>query len=54
LVDEAKNTSNKEQMAIVLWFVDIQGFLRECSFGIVHVLYTTSSTLKKEICDVLA
>jgi len=29
-------------------------FLRECSFGIVHVSYTTSSTLKKEICDVLA
>jgi len=27
LVDEAKDTSNKEQMAIVLRFVDIQGFL---------------------------
>jgi hypothetical protein len=56
LVDEAKDASNKEQMAIVLRFVDIQGFVRERFFfpRIVHVLDTTSSTLKKEICDVLA
>jgi hypothetical protein len=27
LVDEAKDTSNKKQMAIVLRYVDIQGFL---------------------------
>ena len=36
-------------MAIVLRFVDIQGFLRECFFGIVHVSDTNSSTLKKKI-----
>ncbi|XP_052309181.1 uncharacterized protein LOC18099599 [Populus trichocarpa] len=54
LVDEAKDASNKEQMAIVLRFVDIQGFVRERFFSIVHVSDTTSSTLKKEICDVLA
>ena len=54
LVDEAKDESNKEQMAIVLRFVDIQGFVRERFFSIVHVLDTTCSTLKKEICDVLA
>jgi hypothetical protein len=41
-------------MTIVLRFVDIKGFVREPFFGIVHVLDTTSSTLKKEICDVLA
>jgi len=29
LVDEAKDASNKEQIAIVLRFVDIQGFVRE-------------------------
>ena len=52
-VDEAKDASNKEQMAIVLSFIDIQGFVRECFCGIVHVSDTTSSTLKKEICDVL-
>ena len=40
-------------MAIVLRFVDIQGFLRECFFGIMHVSDTTSSTLKKEIYDML-
>jgi hypothetical protein len=40
-------------MAIVLRFVDIQGFVQEHFFSIVHVLDTTS-TLKKEICDVLA
>ena len=54
LVDEAKDASNKEQMAIVLRFVDIQGFVRELFFSIVHVSNTTSLTLKKEICDVLA
>ena len=54
LVNEAKDASNKEQMAIVLRFVDIQGFVRERFFSIVHVSDTTSSTLKKEICDVLA
>jgi hypothetical protein len=31
-----------------------RGFLQERFFGIVHVSDTTSSTLKKEICDVLA
>jgi hypothetical protein len=55
LVNEAKDASNKEQMAIILRFVDIQGFVWELFFfGIVHVSDTTSSTLKKEICDVLA
>ena len=29
LVDEAKDASNKEHMAIVLRFVDVQGFLHE-------------------------
>ena len=53
LVDEANDVSNKEQMAIVLRFVDIQGFLREHFFGIMHVSDTTSSTLKKEIYDML-
>jgi hypothetical protein len=32
LVDETKDASNKEQMAIVLRFVDIQGFVRERFF----------------------
>jgi hypothetical protein len=41
-------------MAIILRFVEIQGFVREHFFSIVHVSDTISSTLKKEICDVLA
>ncbi|XP_057487145.1 uncharacterized protein LOC130773207 [Actinidia eriantha] len=40
-------------MAIVLRFVDVHGFLRECFFEIVHVTNTTAFTLKKEIFDVL-
>jgi hypothetical protein len=32
LVDKAKDASNKEQIAIVLRFVDIQGFVRERFF----------------------
>ncbi|XP_042440944.1 zinc finger MYM-type protein 1-like [Zingiber officinale] len=53
LVDEAKDISNKEQMAIILRFVDAHDFLRECFFQIVHVHDTTAATLKKEIYDVL-
>ena len=37
LIDKAKDASNKEQIAIVLRFIDIQGFVRECFFGIMHV-----------------
>ena len=53
LVDEAKDASNKEQMTIVLRFVDVQGFLQERFFKIVHVKDTTSLTLKKKISKVL-
>ncbi|GFY99215.1 hypothetical protein Acr_13g0006160 [Actinidia rufa] len=54
LVDEAKDAANREQMAIVLRFVDVHGFLWERFFEIVHVTDTTAFTLKKEISDVLA
>ncbi|XP_047308075.1 zinc finger MYM-type protein 1-like [Impatiens glandulifera] len=53
LVDEARDASNKEQMALVLRFVDIDGFLREWFFTIVNVHNTTAATLKKEISDTL-
>ena len=53
LVDEAKDAANKEQMAIVLRFVNVQGMLCERFFDIVNVTDTTSSTLKKEISDAL-
>ncbi|XP_058179979.1 uncharacterized protein LOC131298514 [Rhododendron vialii] len=53
LVDEAKNASNREQMVIILRYVDVQGFLRVRFFHIVHIKDTTALTLKKEISDVL-
>ncbi|XP_021829144.1 zinc finger MYM-type protein 1-like [Prunus avium] len=53
LVDEAKDASNREQMAIVLRFVDKDGFVRERFFEIVRVEDTSSLTLKKEISRVL-
>ena len=49
LVDKAKGVSNKEQITIVLKFVDIQGFVRERFFYIVYISDTTSSTIKKKL-----
>ncbi|KAL5854557.1 hypothetical protein ACOSQ4_004359 [Xanthoceras sorbifolium] len=48
LIDE----SNKEQMAIILRYVDVDGFVRERFFEIVGVDDTNASTLKREICIV--
>ncbi|CAL9002797.1 unnamed protein product [Prunus brigantina] len=53
LVDESLDESGKEQMAIILRFVDGQGFIRERFFDIVSVADTNALTLKKEICKVL-
>ncbi|XP_074326913.1 uncharacterized protein LOC141664857 [Apium graveolens] len=53
LVDETIDESHKEQMAIVLRFVDVHDFIRERFFDIVNVADTISLTLKKEIFDVL-
>ncbi|XP_073137031.1 uncharacterized protein [Henckelia pumila] len=52
LVDEAIDESNKEQMAIILRYVDQDGFIRERFFEVVHVENTSALTLKKEICNV--
>ncbi|KAL5750564.1 hypothetical protein ACOSP7_025167 [Xanthoceras sorbifolium] len=53
LVDEAVNESNKEQVAIILRYVDLKGFVRERFFQVISVADTNSSTLKKEICNIL-
>ncbi|XP_073270395.1 uncharacterized protein [Primulina huaijiensis] len=47
LIDEAKDISDKEQMAIVLRFVDREGFLMERFFDIVHVSDTTATSPKR-------
>ncbi|CAL2239558.1 unnamed protein product [Prunus armeniaca] len=53
LVDESLDESGKEQMAIILRFVDCDGFIRERFFDIVSVVDTNALTLKQEICKVL-
>ncbi|XP_062151972.1 uncharacterized protein LOC133860366 [Alnus glutinosa] len=54
IVDEARDESKREQMSIILRFVDKDGFIRERFFHIVHVKDTTTLTLKKKICDVIS
>jgi len=54
IVDEARDESKKEQMAIVLRFVDKDGNIKERFFDIVHVKDTTAATLKKELSVVLS
>ncbi|PVH34933.1 hypothetical protein PAHAL_7G068900 [Panicum hallii] len=54
LVDETCDISKREQMAIVLRFVDIDGVLQERFFDLVHVRNTKALTLKAEICYVLS
>jgi hypothetical protein len=54
IVDEARDESKREQMAVVLRFVDKDGFIHERFFDIVHVKDTSASTLKNKISDVLS
>ena len=54
LVDEARDVAKKEQMALVLRFVDKEGFIRERFLDIVYVKDTMATTLKKELSLVLS
>lgn len=54
VVDEARDESKKEQMALVLRFVDKVGLIQERFFDVAHVKDTTSLTLKEAICDILS
>jgi len=54
VVDEARDESKKEQMALVLRFVEKNGFIQERFFDIVHVKDTAAITLKNELCVVLS
>ncbi|KAI3463665.1 hypothetical protein Pfo_020328, partial [Paulownia fortunei] len=54
IVDESRDESKREQMIIVLRFVDKEGFIRERFFDVVHVEDTKVSTLKIEISSVLS
>uniref|UniRef100_A0A0A9GHJ6 Uncharacterized protein n=1 Tax=Arundo donax TaxID=35708 RepID=A0A0A9GHJ6_ARUDO len=54
IVDESRDESRREQMALVVRFVDKEGIIRERFLNIVHVHDTLSATLKQEICSVLS
>ncbi|CAN1163920.1 Zinc finger MYM-type protein 1 [Linum perenne] len=54
LVDEAQDASGREQMALILRFVNSAGILTERFFAIKGVSETSSETLKQVICDVLS
>nr|XP_023889657.1 zinc finger MYM-type protein 1-like [Quercus suber] len=54
MVDEARDESMKEQMAVVFRYVDVEGFLKERFFGLIHVVDTAALTLKKRIYSLLS
>ncbi|XP_020196077.1 uncharacterized protein [Aegilops tauschii subsp. strangulata] len=54
LVDESRDEAKREQMAVVIRFVDKPGFTQERFLDIVHVADTSSATLKQELSSVLA
>ncbi|XP_051120412.1 uncharacterized protein LOC127244118 [Andrographis paniculata] len=49
LVDESSDVSKKEHMAVVLRYVDAHRLVKERFVGVVHVMETSSSTLKSAI-----
>ncbi|KAL6557316.1 hypothetical protein OROMI_017666 [Orobanche minor] len=53
LVDEALDQSHKEQMSVVLRFVNKEGLIIERFFGLVHVHDTMAQTLKDGIYSLL-
>jgi hypothetical protein len=53
MVDEARDESKKEQMAIAIRFVNKEGLIKERFLDLVHVKDTTALTLKNSICVVL-
>lgn len=54
LVDECRDVSDKEQMAVVLQYVNKSGVLNESFVGVAHVEETTASYLKSSIDFILA
>lgn len=53
MVDEARDESKEEKMAIVLRFVDKDGFIRERFLDLVHVYDTMAVTLKGNLWEQL-
>ncbi|XP_074592442.1 uncharacterized protein LOC141848299 [Curcuma longa] len=53
IVDETCDVAKREQMTLVLRFVDGAGVLQERFFDVIHVKNTKAMTLKDELCSVL-
>ena len=53
MVDESRDESKKEQMAVVIRFVNIDGEIRERFLDLIHVSDTCALTLKNAIIAVL-
>ena len=54
MVDEVRDESMKEQMAMVFRYVDREGFVKDCFFGLIHVVDAAALTLKKGIYSLLS
>ncbi|XP_076897485.1 uncharacterized protein LOC143550779 [Bidens hawaiensis] len=54
LADESSDVSQKEQMAIVVRYVDKRGVVKESLIGVAHVNNTSSATLKEAIVSLLS
>ena len=54
MVDDARDESMKEQMAVVFRYVDVEGFVKERFFGLIHVADTAALTLKNGIYSLLS
>ncbi|XP_050258875.1 uncharacterized protein LOC126703853 [Quercus robur] len=54
IVDESRDESKREQLALVLRFVDNGGFIQEHFIDLSHVKDTTALTLKNEIYAILS
>lgn len=49
LVDESRNVSTKEQMVIVLHYVDKRGRVVDWFFGFIYITYANALTLLAQI-----
>ncbi|KAK9075908.1 hypothetical protein SSX86_004238 [Deinandra increscens subsp. villosa] len=54
LVDESSDVSKKEQMAVVIRYVDKYGIVKERFIGLVHVTDTSALSLKSAIDDLFS
>ena len=54
LVDEARDELKREQMTIILWFVDKEDFINEYFFHVVYGRDITALILKKKIFVVIS